>query len=457
MYKISLLFFALSLMAGNIFAQQASKNTIDKVIWVVGDEAILKSDVEAVVQDAQFNRREIPGNPFCVIPEQIAIEKLYLHQAAIDSLTVNESFIISASDREFDYWVTNAGGPEKLEEYLRRPISQLRDEIRQRNRQKSLVQQMQQNLVEHIEATPAEIRRYFNNVPKDSLPTIPEMVELQVLSLRPPIPASEINRVKEQLRDFTERANKNPDDFSMLARIYSDDLESAKQGGELGFAGRGLYDPEFAAVAFNMQDPKKVSRIVETQFGFHIIQFIERRGDKVNARHILMRPKASPEIKQKGMHQLDSVAGLIRENKISFEDAVMRMSQDKNTRMNAGLMMQEDKYTGTVTSKYEYQELPPEIGKIVYGMNVGEVSNAFTMIDPLTNVEMIAVVKLKSKTPTHKANVQEDYQMLKSFLEERKKQEFLNTWIAKKQKETYISIDPEYRNCEFMYDGWIKK
>lgn len=434
MYKLPLLFFMLSLFGGNLFAQQESKNSIDKVIWVVGDEAILKSDVEAVIQDAQLNRQEIPGNPYCIIPEQIAIQKLYLHQAAIDSLTVNESFIISYSDRNLEQWIANAGSVEKLEEYLHRPISQLREEMRQRNRQQNLVEQMQMKLVEHIEATPAEVRRHYNNVPKDSLPTIPEMVELQVLSLRPPIPMSEINRVKDQLREFTERANKNPDDFSLLARLYSDDLESAPRGGELGFRARTTFDENFASVAFNMQDPKKISRIVETERGFHIIQFIERRGDKVNMRQILLRPKASPEVKEKGLHELDSVAGLIRENKLTFENAVLRMSQDKNTRMNAGLMMQNDRYTGTVTSKYEYQDLPPEIAKVVYSMNVGEVSNAFTMIDQETGVEMIAIVKLKSKTPTHKANVQEDYQMLKSFLEERKKQEFLQEWIAKKTK-----------------------
>ena len=316
---------------------------------------------------------------------------------------------------------------------------------------------MQMKLVEHIEATPAEIRRHFAQMPADSLPTIPEQVELQVLSLLPPIPQAEINRVKEQLREFTERANKNPGDFSLLARLYSDDVESAKKGGELGFAGRGIYDPDFASVAFNMQDPNKVSRIVETQFGFHIIQFIERRGDKVNVRHILMRPKATSDVKTQGINKLDSLANLIRENKITFEQTVMAYSQDKNTRMNAGLMMQQDKYTGSITSKYEYQDLPPEIARAAYTMNVGEVSKAFTMIDQTTGNEVIAVVKMKSKIPTHKANVKEDYQMLKSFLEEKKKSEFLQEWVAKKQKETYISIDPEYRDCNFTYSGWLNK
>ena len=457
MRKLSLLLLALTLLTGGLKAQQNKKNIIDEVIWIVGDEAILKSDAETMILDAEINRRPIEGNPYCIFPEQIAIEKLYLHQAAIDSITVNESYINSISDRELEYYINNAGSAQKLEEYMRRPISQLRDEIRTRNRTRSMAQQMQAKLVEKIEATPAEVRRYFSNIPADSLPTIPEQVELQVLSLLPPIPQAEINRVKEQLREFTERANKNPGDFSLLARLYSDDVESAKKGGELGFAGRGIYDPDFASVAFNMQDPNKVSRIVETQFGFHIIQFIERRGDKVNVRHILMRPKATSDVKTQGINKLDSLANLIRENKITFEQTVMAYSQDKNTRMNAGLMMQQDKYTGSITSKYEYQDLPPEIARAAYAMNVGEVSKAFTMIDQTTGNEVIAVVKMKSKIPTHKANVKEDYQMLKSFLEEKKKSEFLQEWVAKKQKETYISIDPEYRDCNFTYSGWLNK
>ena len=457
MRKLSLLLLALTLLTGGLKAQQNKKNIIDEVIWIVGDEAILKSDVETMILDAEINRRPIEGNPYCIFPEQIAIEKLYLHQAAIDSITVNESYINSISDRELEYYINNAGSAQKLEEYMRRPISQLRDEIRTRNRTRSMAQQMQAKLVEKIEATPAEVRRYFSNIPADSLPTIPEQVELQVLSLLPPIPQAEINRVKEQLREFTERANKNPGDFSLLARLYSDDVESAKKGGELGFAGRGIYDPDFASVAFNMQDPNKVSRIVETQFGFHIIQFIERRGDKVNVRHILMRPKATSDVKTQGINKLDSLANLIRENKITFEQTVMAYSQDKNTRMNAGLMMQQDKYTGSITSKYEYQDLPPELARAAYAMNVGEVSKAFTMIDQTTGNEVIAVVKMKSKIPTHKANVKEDYQMLKSFLEEKKKSEFLQEWVAKKQKETYISIDPEYRDCNFTYSGWLNK
>ena len=435
----------------------AQDNVIDEVVWVVGDEAILKSDVEAIIQDAAMRRIPLEGDPYCLFPEQIAVEKLFLHQAAIDSIEVNESAVIEMADRDINAYVANVGSVAKAEEYLHKPIAQLKEEMRERYRNQSMVQQMQQELVKNIEATPAEVRRHYGNISADSLPTIPAQVELQMLSLKPPIPLTEINRVKEQLRGFTERANKTPGDFSLLARLYSDDKGSAVQGGELGFAGRGVYDPDFAAVAFNMQDPNKISRIVETQFGFHIIQFIERRGDRVNVRHILMRPKASAEDKEKGISTLDSIADQIRTEKISFEQAVMRFSQDKNTRMNAGLMMRSDPYTRSITSKFEYQDLPAEIAKVAYDMNVGEVSKAFTMIDQATGNEVITIIKIKSKTPSHKANVKDDYQILKSMLEEQKKAEFLKEWIAKKQKQTYISIDPAYRNCEFEHPGWVKE
>lgn len=433
-----------------------TKNIIDEVIWIVGDEAILKSDIEAIIQDAAIRNIPIEGNPYCLFPEQIAIEKLYLHQAAIDSITVNESGIIEMADRDIDAYVANVGSIAKAEEYLHKPISQLKEEMRERYRNQSIVQQMQHELVKNIEATPAEIRRYYSSNSGDSLPTIPAQVELQVLSLKPHVPLDEINRTKERLREFTERANKNPGDFSTLARLYSDDKGSAMQGGELGFAGRGVYDPDFATVAFNLTDPNRISKIVETQFGFHIIQFIERRGDRINVRHILLKPKASAEDKEKGMKQLDSIANQIREEKITFEQAVMSFSEDKNTRMNAGLMMRPDPYTRSITSKFEYQNLPPEIAKVAYNMNVGEVSKAFTMIDEATGNEVITIIKIKSKIPTHKANVKDDYQILKAILEDKKKSDFLNDWIKKKQKETYISIQPKYRDCEFEHPGWIK-
>ncbi|HET7733060.1 MAG TPA: peptidylprolyl isomerase, partial [Paludibacter sp.] len=292
-----------------------------------------------------------------------------------------------------------------------------------------------------------------NQLPADSIPAVPAEVELQIVSFEPPVPIDEVNRIKERLRDFTERVNSGTSDFAVLARLYSEDTESAKRGGELGFMGRGQLVPEFSSVAFNLLDPKKVSRIVQTEFGYHIIQLIEKRGDRINCRHILLKPRVSLAEKTKAIHVLDSISNQIRADKMTFEQAVMSFSQDKNSAMNAGLMLNDKNNT----SKFEYQDLPAEVGKVVYGMNVGEISKPFTMINASTNKEVVAIVKVKSKIENHKANLSDDYQMLKTFYEGKKKQEFLNNWIIKKQKETYISIDPKWQDCKFQYPGWVKK
>jgi peptidyl-prolyl cis-trans isomerase SurA len=445
--------FSLIVFITLIFNVSAQDNKIiDQVIWIVGDEAIFKSDVESEIISSNYAGKKIEGNPYCVIPEQIAIQKLFLHQASLDSLTVGESNVNSRVDQQINYYISQIGSKEKVEEYFRKPMADIREDLRVVVKNNELINQEREKLVKDIKVTPSDVRRYFSSIPADSVPTIPEQVELQILSVHPPIALTETNRVKDKLREFTERINAKPSDFNLLARLYSEDPGSAKQGGEIGFLGRGQLDPAYASVAFNLTDPKKVSRIVESEFGYHIIQLIEKRGDKVNTRHILLKPHISIDDKVIGIHKLDSVANLIREGKISFEQAVMGFSQDKNTIMNAGLMSN----TETGTTKFEYQELPGEVAKVVNNMKTGEVSDAFTMMDKTTNKEMITIVKLKSKTPTHKANVMDDYQMLKSILENKKRSDFINNWIAQKQKETYISIDPDWRNCDFEYKGWIK-
>ena len=434
------------------FKMLAQKNIIDEVVWVVGDESILKSEVEEQRLRAEYEKTPLEGDPYCVIPEQMAIQKLFLHQAAIDSITVNESAVNNQVESQLNYYVSQIGSKEKVEEYFRKPTSELREDLRDMIRNQQLIQQMRSKLVEKIKSTPADIRRFFNKIPADSIPTVPAQVELQIVSFEPPVPLEESTRIKDRLRDFTERVTSGTTDFSVLARIYSEDTESAKRGGELGFMGRGQLVPEFATVAFNLLDPKKVSRIVQSEFGYHIIQLIEKRGDKINCRHILLKPRVSIEEKTKAIHNLDSISGLIREGKITFEQAVMAYSQDKNTALNAGLMLNDK----TGTSKFEYQDLIPEIAKIVYDKKVGEISAPFSMISPTTNKEVVAVVKIKSKVENHKANLTDDYQMLRAMYEDKEKQDFITNWIVKKQKETHISIDPAWVNCKFQYPGWIK-
>ena len=260
----------------------AQDNIIDEVIWIVGEEAILRSEVEEERLRAQYEGQPIAGDPYCVIPEQLAIQKLFLHQAELDSIEVNESSVSSQVDMRMNYYISQIGSKEKLEEYFRKTSSEIREEMMTGVRNQMIIQQMQSKLTENIQPTPSEVRRYFNTLPADSLPMVPAQVEVQILSFDPPVPVEETERIKSQLREFTERINSGNADFSMLARLYSEDTESAKRGGELGFVGKGQLVSAFADVAFNLTDPKRVSRIVETEYGFHIIQLIERKGDRIN-------------------------------------------------------------------------------------------------------------------------------------------------------------------------------
>ena len=428
-----------------------AQGVIDEVIWVVGDEAILRSEVEEERLRAQYEGQQIKGDPYCVIPEQLAVQKLFLHQAEIDSVSANESSVSHQVDMRINYYINQIGSKEKMEEYFRKTSSDIREEMMTTVRNQMIIQQMQSKLTENIKPTPAEIRRYYNSLPADSIPMMPAQVEVQILSFEPPVPVEETERIKQRLREFTERVQNGSADFSMLARLYSEDTESAKRGGELGFVGRGQLVPEFAEVAFNLNDPKRVSRIVQTEYGYHIIQLIEKKGERINCRHILLRPRISATDKINAIERLDSIAQLIRNDSLQFEQAVILFSQDKNTVMNAGLMINPN----TGGSQFEYQDLAPEVAKQIYNMQEGDVSQPFVMMDQQKNREVCAVVRLKKKTDVHRANLTDDFQMIKSMLEQKLSRDFLHNWILKKQKETYIQISPEWQGCDFEYPNWI--
>ena len=280
---------------------------------------------------------------------------------------------------------------------------------------------------------------------------MPAQVEVQILSFEPPVPVEETERVKQRLREFTERIQSGSADFSMLARLYSEDTESAKRGGELGFVGKGQLVPEFAEVAFNLNDPKRVSRIVKSEYGYHIIQLIEKKGDRINCRHILLRPRISATDKVNAIEKLDSIRQLILSDSILFEQAVLRFSEDKNTVMNAGLMINPN----TGSSRFEYQDLAPEIAKQIYALNEGDVSQPFVMMDQTKNREVCAIVRVKKKTDTHRANLTDDFQAIKSILEQKKGAELIHDWILQKQKTTYVQIAPGWQECDFEYPNWI--
>ena len=442
------------LVLGNWFSSEvviAQDNVIDEVIWIVGEEAILRSEVEEERLRAQYEGQPIAGDPYCVIPEQLAIQKLFLHQAELDSIEVNESSVSSQVDMRMNYYISQIGSKEKMEEYFRKTSSEIREEMMTMVRNQMIIQQMQAKLTENINPTPAEIRRYYNSLPQDSIPMVPAQVEVQILSIEPTVPLEETERIKTRLREFTERVHSGNADFSMLARLYSEDVESAKRGGELGFVGKGQLVSEFANVAFNLTDPKRVSRIVQTEYGYHIIQLIEKKGDRINCRHILLKPRVSVDDKVRAVERLDSIRGLVVDSGMVFELAVAQFSEDKNTMMSGGTMTN----MNTGASKFEYQDLPPEIAKQIYVLQEGEVSQPFAMVDRTKNKEICAIVRLKSKRDAHKANLVDDFQVIRDMYEQKLSGELIDQWIRDKQQEIYVSIDPSWRGCDFQYPGWV--
>ena len=430
-------------------------NVIDEVVWVVGDEAILKSDVESERLNAQYEGRKFDGDPYCVIPEQLAIQKLFLHQAELDSIDVSEQEVLSRLEQQTNWLIDQIGSKEKMEEYYNKTSTQIREMLRENIRNGLIVQKMQQEIIGDIKIVPADVRRYFKNLPQDSIPFVPTQVEVQIVTLEPKIPQEEIERVKKALRDYTDQVNKGEIAFSTLARLYSEDEGTRRRGGELGFMGRAELVPEFANVAFNLQDPSKISKIVESEFGFHIIQLIEKRGDRINTRHILLKPKVEEKDLEASLLRLDSIAKDIRNAKFSFDEAATFISQDKDTRNNHGLMANPK----SGTARFEMQELAQvsqEVAKTIEGLNVGEISEPFTMINN-KGKEICAIVKLKARIDGHKATITEDYQRLKSIVQSKLGEEKLQKWIVDKQKSTYVRINENWVTCDFKYPGWVRK
>ena len=430
-------------------------NVIDEVVWIVGDEAILKSDVESERLNAQYEGRKLDGDPYCIIPEELAVQKLFLHQAELDSVEVSEQEILGELERRMNYLIDQIGSKEKMEEYYNKTSTQIREMFRENIRNGMTVQKMQREIIGDIKIVPADVRRYFKNLPQDSIPFVPTQVEVQIVTLEPKIPQEEIERVKKALRDYTDQITKGEIAFSTLARLYSEDEGTRRRGGELGFMGRGQLVPEYANVAFNLQDPAKVSKIVESEFGFHIIQLIEKRGDRINTRHILLKPKVEEKDLEAAINRLDTIAKDIRNEKFTFDEAATFLSHDKDTRNNHGLMANPN----SGTARFEMQELAQvsqEVAKVVDGLNVGEISEPFTMINN-KGKEVCAIVKLKARIDGHKATITEDYQRLKSIVEAKRGEEKLDKWIREKQKSTYVRINEDWVKCDFKYPGWVRK
>ena len=415
---------ALSPMLG--FAQT---NIVDEIIWVVGNEPILLSDVEETRISSEAYGQPV-DNPYCTIPEQIAVNKLFVHQAELDSVTVSESDVIRAVDNRINESIQAFGSREALEQMYGRSVSQMRENLKKQYREQMMADEVRQKLTTDVKATPAEVREYFKNVPNDSLPFIPTQVEVQIITSVPEVPRAEVERIENKLREYARRVNSGEADFSTLAKFYSED-GSARNGGELGYMGRNQLVPEFANVAFTLNDPKKVSKIVRSEYGYHIIQLIDKKGDKINVRHILLKPHIDDSEIEKGIARLDSIANDIRANKFTFDAAALALSDDKDTRNNHGLMANVDQQNGTVSSRFEMQDLPADVAKVVDTLSVGQISRAFRMTND-KGQEICAVVMLKNRIEGHPANMTEDFQTLRDVVVNKRKEEKIEQWIKDK-------------------------
>ena len=427
----------------------AQDNVIDRVEWVVGDKAILRSDIEETIRYWLSNGRQFDGDPYCIVGEDLAIQQLFIHQAAIDSVEVDEAGIMRQVEAQMDYVIRQIGSKEKLEEYFDKTSSEIREMYREQLYNMEMMEAMKRKLVGDIKVSPLMVRRFCDSLPKDSFPYVQEQVEVQVITLEPEIDIEEIERVKGELRDYTERVTNGETSFSTLALLYSQDPGSARNGGELDFMGRGELQPEFAAVAFNLTDPNKVSKIVETEYGFHIIQLVEKRGDRVKVRHILRKPEYSSDNIKKMLLRLDSISTDIKDKKFTFEEGAEVISHDKDTRNNYGIMYNKNK----ASSYFTLEELPADVARVVDGLAVGDISQPFAW--QLDNGKTVcAIAKLKSRTDAHIATFEDDYETMRTMYQMKLSEERVQAWIKQKQKSTYVRINSDNRNCEFKYPDW---
>ena len=427
----------------------AQNNVIDEIVWVVGDEAIYKSEVEEARREALENGVQWDGDPYCLIPEQLALNKLFLNQAELDSIFVTDDDVASSVEQEMKAMIEHYTSVEVMEEYNHgMTVDQIRSRLYERYRQAYIISEVRKNIVSRVKVTPAEVRRYVKDIPASEIPDIPTQVEVQIITLEPVVPQEEIDVVKAELRSYIDRVQSGEVTFSTLARLYSEDPESARKGGDLGFFGRGEMVSEFSTVAFNMTDPDKISKIVETEYGYHIIQFMERLGDRVRVRHILRRPNIPMSSVNACLERLDTIANDIRTGNHTFEFCVAAYSQDKDTRNNNGLKSNRE----TLSSKFTLEELEPEIARVISSMHVGEVSDPFTIV--VKGKPVCAIVKLRSKINGHKANISDDYEVLYDMVTQIRQQEALEKWIREKQRTTYVRISEGWNDCEFMYPGW---
>lgn len=444
--RIAILFFIL--MAINPTLGQ-SQHVIDQVLAVVGNNKILLSDIEQEQMRLKMQGVAIEGDIKCSIFEDMLVHKLLLHNAEIDSIEVSSGMVENEMQRRLKYFVNQIGSEAALEKYFSKSIFQIKNDLRISIKESLLSQKMQESIVSKVAVTPSEVKKFFKDIPIDSLPTIPEQYEFRQVVLYPPASTDAKLAVRDQLLSLRERVLKG-ERFGTLAVAYSEDRASASRGGELGFRTRDELVKAFADVAFNLREGQ-VSQIVETEYGFHIIQMIERRDDQVNVRHILMKPSFSPEQMVESQNRLDSIANFVRNDSLTFNRAAQLYSEDIKTRLSGGLVINQQ----TNTSLFEREHLPPADFYAIRNLKVGEISAPFESRDEHANI-VYKVIMLTRIVPQHKANLNDDYAIIQNMTKMNKQQEVFLNWVKSRLDKTYIRIDPSYRNCQFEMEGWVQ-
>ncbi len=442
--------FLIVFMISGITAFSQEGVVIDQIIGVVGNKMILQSEVESQYLSLQSRGMYTGDNMKCEIFEELLYQKLLLHQAVIDSVEVTQKEVEQNLNARISHFLEQFGGDiSKLEEYFGKTMPEIKNEFKEVIRDQLVTQKMQGEIAKDASITPSEVKDFFGKIPQDSLPFIPEEIELAQIVRFPPVSNEQRKAAIDYLNELRARVLKG-EKFSTLAVLYSEDPGSAKNGGSLGLAGRGDFVPEFSAAAFNLE-PGEVSKVVETEFGFHIILMEAKKGDKAELRHIIRKPRITPQATQKARTLLDSISVVIRTDTLTFEQAAMKYSDDKDTRNSGGIML--NPYNGT--SKFESKHIDPTTYYMVKNMKIGQISEPFETQDNRGRTVM-KVIMLKSKTKPHKANLDDDYQRIKTMALENKKSKIVDEWVKKKQKASYVRINKKYQTCNFRFDGWLK-
>jgi peptidyl-prolyl cis-trans isomerase SurA len=445
MLKKLIIFISLILFFITTFSQ---KKSIDEIVAIVGEKIILKSDVETLRLQYKSRGDIYSGDLECKSFEELLYQSLLVNQAKVDSIEVTENQVLSELERRLAFFEEQMSIPE-MEEYFNKPISEIRNYFKDIIEDQLLAQQMESSITADISVRPEEVKKFFKGIPKDSLPLVESEINISQIVIHPKIKDEQIVRIKKSMQAYIDEVNDGKD-FGLLASMYSDDEESAKNDGELGWVKRGDLVREFAEAAFELDEEGEISDIVETEYGYHIIQFLERKGERIRIRHILKIPKPLRSEKLKTKAKLDSIADLIRSGTISFEAAAMEYSTDEESNKNGGIVI--NPYTGT--SGFQSSQLDPATNYILKQMNTGEISEPFESYNMKGKQEM-KIIKLTEKTEPHIADLKTDYQLISDLAKEKKKDDVISNWIEEKQRTTYFKIDEEFMNCDFKYKGWL--